>query len=224
MRLIVQLLDLGFKTAMNAIVENLPVERQTLLYSATQTKSVQDLARLSLKDLSYISTCESSATVTPQRLTQSYIVCDLPEKLNILYSFIHNHTKYNIIVFFSSCKQVEFTYEAFCRLRPGVPLMALYGKQKQLRRVASTMTFISVILLSCYAQTQQPGGWISRLYIGSFRRTTQKIEVFDVHLLPTNEYAASLGLVQAPTIKYFKKVQHKTNRSDAAQESDVEST
>ena len=131
-----RILDLGFKTAMNAIIENLPDERQTLLYSATQTKSVQDLARLSLREPSYISTYESSATVTPQRLTQSYIVCELPQKLNILYSFIRNHTKYKIIVFFSSCKQVKFTYETFCRLRPGVPLMALYGKQKQLRRVA----------------------------------------------------------------------------------------
>ena len=131
-----RILDLGFKTAMNAIIENLPNERQTLLYSATQTKSVQDLARLSLKEPSYISTYKSSTTVTPQQLTQNYIVCELPQKLNILYSFIRNHTKNKIIVFFSSCKQVKFTYEAFCRLRPGVPLMALYGKQKQLRRVA----------------------------------------------------------------------------------------
>ena len=36
----------------------------------------------------------------------------------------------------SSCKQVRFAYEAFCRLRPGVPLMALYGRQKQIKRVA----------------------------------------------------------------------------------------
>eukprot|EP00112_Aurelia_sp_Birch-Aquarium-sp1_P026065 Seg900.7 transcript_id=Seg900.7/GoldUCD/mRNA.D3Y31 product="putative ATP-dependent RNA helicase DDX10" protein_id=Seg900.7/GoldUCD/D3Y31 len=35
----------------------------------------------------------------------------------------------------SSCKQVKFFYEVFRRLRPGNPLMALYGKQKQLKRV-----------------------------------------------------------------------------------------
>ena len=33
-----RILDLGFKDTMNAIVDNLPDERQTLLYSATQTK------------------------------------------------------------------------------------------------------------------------------------------------------------------------------------------
>ena len=45
-----RILDLGFQSTVNAIVENLPSERQTLLFSATQTKSVRDLARLSLHD------------------------------------------------------------------------------------------------------------------------------------------------------------------------------
>lgn len=31
-------LDMGFEKDMNAIIENLPKERQTLLFSATQTK------------------------------------------------------------------------------------------------------------------------------------------------------------------------------------------
>ena len=39
----------GFSATLNAIVANIPRERQTLLFSATQTKSVKDLARLSLK-------------------------------------------------------------------------------------------------------------------------------------------------------------------------------
>jgi hypothetical protein len=39
----------GFSATLNAIVANIPCQRQTLLFSATQTKSVKDLARLSLK-------------------------------------------------------------------------------------------------------------------------------------------------------------------------------
>ena len=39
----------GFSATLNAIVANIPRQRQTLLFSATQTKSVKDLARLSLK-------------------------------------------------------------------------------------------------------------------------------------------------------------------------------
>lgn len=131
-----RILDLGFAATLNAIIENLPEERQTMLYSATQTRSIQDLARLSLQDPEYIAVHENSRTSTPKGLTQSYVVCELSEKLDFLYSFIRNHIKSKILVFVSSCKQVKFIYESFRRLRPGIPLMALYGKQKQLKRVA----------------------------------------------------------------------------------------
>ena len=32
--------------------------------------------------------------------------------------------------------QVRFVYESLRRLRPGVPIMPLYGKQKQMKRMA----------------------------------------------------------------------------------------
>ena len=35
----------------------------------------------------------------------------------------------------SSCRQVQFVHEVFCKLRPGLSLMALHGKQKQIRRL-----------------------------------------------------------------------------------------
>lgn len=69
-------------------------------------RSVKDLARLSLKDPLYVSVHEHSAHTTPESLQQSYIVCSLEDKLAMLWSFIRNHMKQKIIVFFSSCKQV----------------------------------------------------------------------------------------------------------------------
>ena len=33
-----RILDMGFASTLNAIIENLPEERQTMLYSATQTR------------------------------------------------------------------------------------------------------------------------------------------------------------------------------------------
>jgi hypothetical protein len=44
-----RILDLGFSQALDAIIAGLPRQRQTLLFSATQAKSVKDLARLSLQ-------------------------------------------------------------------------------------------------------------------------------------------------------------------------------
>lgn len=130
-----RILDLGFKTTMNAIIENLPEDRKTLLYSATQTKSVKDLARLSLKDPKYIAVHENSKYATPVKLTQNFVEVNLEDKINFLYSFIKNHLKSKCIVFLSSCKQVKFIYETFRKFRPGVLLLSLYGKQSQMKRV-----------------------------------------------------------------------------------------
>ncbi|XP_017888498.1 probable ATP-dependent RNA helicase DDX10 [Ceratina calcarata] len=134
-------LDMGFEQTMNSIIENLPSERQTLLFSATQTKSIRDLARLSLKDPVYVSVHEHATHTTPEALQQSYIVCALEDKMSMLWSFIRNHLKQKIIVFLSSCKQVKYVYEVFCRLRPGVSLYALYGTLHQLRRMEIYETF-----------------------------------------------------------------------------------
>lgn len=106
---------MGFQQTMNSIIANLPAERQTLLFSATQTKSVKDLARLSLKDPSYVSVHENSKHSTPEGLQQSYVVCELHDKVSILWSFIKNHLKQKSIIFFSSCKEVKYIYEIFCR-------------------------------------------------------------------------------------------------------------
>lgn len=130
-----RILDVGFKKAINAIVSQLPKYRQTLLFSATQTKSVQDLARLSLKDPEYLSVHEESVTATPNRLQQTAMVVPLDEKLDMLWSFIKAHLNSKIIVFLSSCKQVKFVFEAFKKLRPGIPLKCLHGRMKQERRM-----------------------------------------------------------------------------------------
>ncbi|XP_026501796.2 probable ATP-dependent RNA helicase DDX10 [Vanessa tameamea] len=127
-------LDLGFEATMNAIIENLPPKRQTLLFSATQTKSVKDLARLSLSFPTYVAPHEQAATVTPESLQQSYIVCEVDEKVGILWSFIKNHLKQKVLVFMATCKQVKYTYDLFCKLRPGVSLLALYGTLHQEKR------------------------------------------------------------------------------------------
>lgn len=127
-------LDMGFQATMNAIIENLPPERQTLLFSATQTKSVKDLARLSLSFPTYVAPHEQAETVTPESLQQSYIVCEIDEKIGILWSFIRNHLKQKILIFMATCKQVKYTYELFCKLRPGVSLLSLYGSLHQEKR------------------------------------------------------------------------------------------
>ncbi|KFD56453.1 hypothetical protein M514_02557 [Trichuris suis] len=131
-----RILDLGFAEQLNAIFDNLPTDRQTLLYSATQTKSVTDLARLSLNEPLYISVHEYSKFSTPDQLDQKYAVVAEEDKLNFLWSFLRNHTKSKILIFLNSCKQVRFVYNAFCKLQPGLTLLSLYGMMPLKKRVA----------------------------------------------------------------------------------------
>ena len=140
-------LDMGFKKTLDAIVSNLPPSRQTLLFSATQSQSLADLARLSLTDYKTVGTQEVSETATgsgpstPETLEQSYVTVDLPEKLDMLYSFIKSHLKTKMIVFLSSSKQVHFVYETFRKMQPGISLMHMHGRQKQKARTETLDKF-----------------------------------------------------------------------------------
>ncbi|KAL0946240.1 hypothetical protein HGRIS_012498 [Hohenbuehelia grisea] len=141
-----RILDMGFARTLSALLSHLPKSRQTLLFSATQTQSVQDLARLSLKEPVAIGVGEaglSNGSAMPSNLEQHYTVCPLDKKLDILWSFIKTHLQCKIIVFMSSCKQVRFVFETFCKMHPGMPLLHLHGKQKQTTRLAMYTKFTS---------------------------------------------------------------------------------
>ncbi|KAG2489867.1 hypothetical protein HYH03_011669 [Edaphochlamys debaryana] len=129
-----RILDMGFAATLDAIVANLPQERQTMLFSATQTKSVRDLARLSLTDPEYLAVHAEAAAPTPLKLQQGYMVTELWQKMDVMWSFIKTHLKAKTIIFLSTCKQVRFVFEAFRKLRPGVPLRCLHGGMKQGKR------------------------------------------------------------------------------------------
>jgi len=153
-----RLLDMGFRDQLGRIIDYMPQERQTMLFSATQTKSVKDLARLSLRNPEKVSVLDldrkgpgdvipsvandRGKAPTPANLAQAYSVCQLPQKLDMLYSFIRSHLKSKIIVFFSSCRQVKFVEAAFRKLRPGIPVMCIHGKIKHKKRMLVYCDFI----------------------------------------------------------------------------------
>jgi ATP-dependent RNA helicase DDX10/DBP4 len=136
-----RILDMGFQKTVDAIVDHLPKQRQTMLFSATQTKKVGDLARLSLQDPEYVAVHETAAAATPSTLQQHYTITPLATKLDVLWSFIRSNLKSKTVVFLSSGKQVRFVYESFRHLQPGIPLMHLHGKQKQGGRLDITTKF-----------------------------------------------------------------------------------
>jgi ATP-dependent RNA helicase DDX10/DBP4 len=102
-----QMLHQDFQTQVDIIISQIP-KVQTLLFSATQTKSIKDLARVKLKNPEYISVHEQASTATPDNLEQCAMIVPLEQKLNMLWSFIKRHLKSKTLVFLSSVKQVMF--------------------------------------------------------------------------------------------------------------------
>lgn len=138
-----RILDMGFRDQLVRILSYLPQSpRQTLLFSATQTRDVADLATLSLHQPEYIGVHDKEKSSTPDSLQQSYVVVPLEHKLNAIYSFVKTHLRCKSIIFMASCAQVRHAWELFCSLQPGVPVMALHGKLVQHKRTKIYFDFL----------------------------------------------------------------------------------
>ncbi|KAI7948719.1 hypothetical protein MJO29_010384 [Puccinia striiformis f. sp. tritici] len=86
-----QILDVGFAHSSSAIILGLTNSRQSLLYLATRTKFVKDLARSSLTgDPDYVLARETGVEqhrTTPKELVQSYILTPLNCRIDYLGGF-----------------------------------------------------------------------------------------------------------------------------------------
>jgi len=131
-----RILDFGFQKTVEYIIEHLPKDRQSLLFSATMHASVHRLGRVALSDPLLVSVHRDDKNSTPNRLRQAYMSVPLEKKVDVLFSFLRSKSQKKMIVFVSSCKQVRFLYEALKVLKPGPAVMELHGKQKLQKRMS----------------------------------------------------------------------------------------
>ena len=136
-----RILEIGFEDEMKQIAKILPKEnRQALLFSATMTTKVEDLARISLRPGPlYINVDEEKQFSTVEGLEQGYVVCDSDKRFLLLYSFLRRMQKKKVIVFFSSCNSVKYYGELLRYI--DLPVLDLYGKQKQQKRTNTFFEF-----------------------------------------------------------------------------------
>ncbi|MCJ1382766.1 ATP-dependent RNA helicase [Xylographa soralifera] len=136
-----RILEVGFEDEMKQIVKVLPKdERQTMLFSATQTTKVEDLARISLRPGPlYINVDHQKEHSTVEGLEQGYVVCDSDKRFLLLFSFLKRNLKKKIIVFFSSCNCVKYHSELLNYI--DLPVLDLHGKQKQQKRTNTFFEF-----------------------------------------------------------------------------------
>ncbi|KAH7093608.1 ATP-dependent RNA helicase HAS1 [Paraphoma chrysanthemicola] len=128
-----RILEVGFEDEMRSIIKILPSDRQTMLFSATQTTKVEDLARISLKaGPLYINVDYRKEHSTVEGLEQGYVICDSDTRFRLLFSFLKKHQKKKVIVFFSSCNSVKFYAELLNYI--DLSVLELHGKLKQQAR------------------------------------------------------------------------------------------
>ncbi|PYI30724.1 DEAD-domain-containing protein [Aspergillus indologenus CBS 114.80] len=136
-----RILEVGFEDEMRQIVKILPSEeRQTMLFSATQTTKVEDLARISLRPGPlYINVDHRKEHSTVEGLEQGYVICEADKRFLLLFSFLKRNLKKKIIVFFSSCNCVKYHAELLNYI--DLPVLDLHGKQKQQKRTNTFFEF-----------------------------------------------------------------------------------
>lgn len=138
-----RILEIGFEEEMKKIIKILPNDdRQSMLFSATQTTKVQDLARISLRPGPlHVDVDKEEATSTVSTLSQGYVVCPSDRRFLLLFTFLRKNSKKKVIVFFSSCNSVKYHGELLNYI--DVPVLDLHGKQKQQKRTNTFFEFIN---------------------------------------------------------------------------------
>ncbi|KAL3277135.1 hypothetical protein HHI36_012489 [Cryptolaemus montrouzieri] len=135
-----RILDIGFENELNQVLRLLPKRRQTMLFSATQTKKTEALTRLAFKkEPIYVGLDDAKETATVIGLKQGYLVLPSDQRFLFLFTFLKKNRSKKIMVFFSSCLSVQFHDMLLNYI--DLPVMCIHGKQKQTKRTSTFFRF-----------------------------------------------------------------------------------
>jgi len=94
-----QMLDIGFRPAVEAILGEIPGPRQTLLLSATMPKGVRDLSKMYLVDPVHIRLIQEDEDATIPAIRQAYIMVEPSRKFDLLVELLRREQPPRAIVF-----------------------------------------------------------------------------------------------------------------------------
>ncbi|KAG8180842.1 hypothetical protein JTE90_005928 [Oedothorax gibbosus] len=136
-----RILDIGFEEEMKAIIRILPKTRQTMLFSATLSKKTEDLVRVAIRrEPMFIGLEEKADEATVEGLKQGYVVCSSEKRFLILHRFLKTkRNKCKVMVFFSSCRSVQFHNDLLNYVN--IKVMCIHGQQKQTKRARNFRMF-----------------------------------------------------------------------------------
>lgn len=131
------LLDLGFRKDMEKIVDCLPRQRQSLLFSATIPKEVRRISQLVLKrEHAYIDTVGLGCLETPVKVKQFSLVAPHELHFQIVHHLLNEHISqtldYKVIVFCTTAMVTSLMYLLLREMRLNV--REIHSRKPQLYR------------------------------------------------------------------------------------------
>jgi ATP-dependent RNA helicase DeaD len=124
-----RMLDMGFYEDIVRIIQSVPTQRQTLLFSATMPREIEQLAFKHMKQPVRIT---SSTHVDRSKLKQVYYDVDRKEKFSLLIHLLKEMPKGLTLIFCSTRREVDVVTQNL--KKSDIKCMAIHGGLSQNRR------------------------------------------------------------------------------------------
>lgn len=125
-----EMLDMGFRDDIEAILQEMPEERQTVFFSATMAKPIMDLTRKYQTDPEIIKVAKKELTV--DSIEQTYYEVKNPLKLELMARLMNVHNIKLSVVFCNTKRMVDEVTEGL--VARGITADALHGDLSQAQR------------------------------------------------------------------------------------------
>ena len=205
-----RMLDMGFIDDVKSILENVPRDRQTALFSATMPNEVVRLSERYLKDP--LRVFVDSDEIAVKSLRQSYVNAEEGSKFPVLLAILKAEKMEGVLVFCST--KIRAAHLATALARNHVNAEALHGDMSQAQRNAVSQAFrqgrIDVLIATDVAARGLDIPWVSHvinydmpedptMYFHRVGRTAR-----------AGEKGASISLVSREDHDIFKNIKNMT--------------
>ncbi|KAK5146281.1 ATP-dependent rRNA helicase spb4 [Oleoguttula sp. CCFEE 6159] len=147
-----RLLDLGFYDTLQKILQRLPKQRRTGLFSASVSEALDQLVRVGLRNPVRIAVKVKSASGaqdkrTPASLQMSYIVAPPSHKLPALHQLLErlDPAPQKTILYLSTCAAVDYFQHVLPTALPGLTIVPLHGKHPPKVRQKNFTAFVTSV-------------------------------------------------------------------------------
>lgn len=125
-----EMLNMGFREDMEAILKHAPKERQTVLFSATMPKPILELTKKFQHDPKLIKVTKSELTVSS--IEQGYYDIKVAQKAEVIAQLIEQHSLKLMLVFCNTKRKTDEITEQFQQM--GYKAEAIHGDLRQNQR------------------------------------------------------------------------------------------